>query len=61
MSLIVGQFQTIRFIQIMSLTFDLFTGTQVSDSGPLGALVMIVGCYLEHEELQAICQKSFNK
>ena len=39
MSVIVCQFQTVRFIQMMSLTFGLFT--QVSDSGPLGPLVMI--------------------
>ena len=31
-------FQTVRFIQIMSLTFGLFT--QVSGSGPLGPLVV---------------------
>ena len=37
MSVIVEQFQTIRFIQMMSLTFGLFT--QVSGSGPLGPLV----------------------
>ena len=30
-------FQTVRFIQMMSLTFGLFT--QVSGSGPLGPLV----------------------
>ena len=39
MSVIVYQFQTVRFIQIMSLTFGLFT--QVSGSGPLGPLVLI--------------------
>ena len=33
----IGMFQTVRFIQMMSLTFGLFT--QVSDSGPLGPLV----------------------
>ena len=33
-------FQTVRFIQMMSLTFGLFT--QVSGSGPLGPLVGIV-------------------
>ena len=38
MCLIVCQFQTIRFIQIMSLTFRLFT--QVSDSGPHGRLLI---------------------
>ena len=32
-----GMFQTVRFIQMMSLTFGLFT--QVSDSWPLGPLV----------------------
>ena len=37
MSVIVYQFQTVRFIQMMSLTFGLFT--QVSGSGPLGPLV----------------------
>ena len=37
MSVIVKQFQTVRFIQVMSLTFGLFT--QVSGSGPLGPLV----------------------
>ena len=37
MSVIVYQFQTVRFIQMMSLTFGLFT--QVSCSGPLGPLV----------------------
>ena len=36
-SVIVYQFQTVRFIQMMSLTFGLFT--QVSSSGPLGPLV----------------------
>ena len=34
----IGMFQTVRFIQMMSLTFGLFT--QVSDSGPLGPLVV---------------------
>ena len=33
----IGKFQTVRFIQMMSLTFGLFT--QVSGSGPLGPLV----------------------
>ena len=37
MSVIVYQFQTVRFIQMMSLTFGLFT--QVSGSGFLGPLV----------------------
>ena len=32
-------FQTVRFIQMMSLTFGLFT--QVSGSGPLGPLVLL--------------------
>ena len=39
MSVIVYQFQTVKFIQMMSLTFGLFT--QVSGSGPLGPLVQI--------------------
>ena len=39
MSVIVRQFQTIRFIQMISLTFGLFT--QVSDSGPHGLLVCL--------------------
>ena len=34
----IGMFQTVRFIQMMSLTFGLFT--QVSGSGPLGPLVL---------------------
>ena len=42
MSVIVYQFQTVRFIQMMSLTFGLFT--QVSGSGPLGPLVLTVVC-----------------
>ena len=33
----IGMFQTVRFIQMMSLTFGLFT--QVSGSMPLGPLV----------------------
>ena len=33
-------FQTVRFIQMMSLTFGLFT--QVSGSGPLGPLVLFL-------------------
>ena len=40
MSVIVYQFQTVKFIQMMSLTFGLFT--QVSGSGPLGPLVLKV-------------------
>ena len=36
-SVIVYHFQTVRFIQMMSLTFGLFT--QMSGSGPLGPLV----------------------
>ena len=40
MYVIVKQFQTVRFIQMMSLTFGLFT--QVSGSGPLGPLVYLV-------------------
>ena len=39
MSVIVYQVQTVRFIQMMSLTFGLFT--QVSGSGPLGPLVKL--------------------
>ena len=38
MSVIVYEFQTVRFIQMMSLTFGLFT--QVSGSGPFGPLVI---------------------
>ena len=38
MSVIVYQFQTVKFIQMMSLAFGLFT--QVSGSGPLGPLVI---------------------
>ena len=34
----IGMFQTVKFIQMMSLTFGLFT--QVSGSGPLGPLVI---------------------
>ena len=40
MSVIVYQFQTVKFIQMMSLTFGLFT--QVSGSGPLGPLVVVL-------------------
>ena len=40
MSVIVYQFQTVRFIQNMSFTFGLFT--QVSSSGPLGPLVWLL-------------------
>ena len=40
MSVVVKQFQTVRFIQMMSLTFGLFT--QVSGSGPLGPLVFLI-------------------
>ena len=36
----IGMFQTVRFIQMMSLTFGLFT--QVSDSGPLGPFVQVM-------------------
>ena len=36
----IGMFQTVRFIQMMSLTFGLFT--QVSGSGPLGPLVLTI-------------------
>ena len=45
MSVIVKQFQTVRFIQMMSLPFGLFT--QVSGSGPLGPLVyqVVSNCY----------------
>ena len=38
MSVIVYQFQIVKFIHMMSLTFGLFT--QVSGSGPLGPLVL---------------------
>ena len=41
-SVIVYQFQTVRFIQMMSLTFGLFT--QVSGLGPLGPLVKLYFC-----------------
>ena len=40
MSVIVYQFQTVKFIQMMSLTFGMFT--QVSGSGPLGPLVYVI-------------------
>ena len=41
----IGMFQTVRFIQMMSLTFGLFT--QVSDSGPLGPLVQcLLVCFM---------------
>ena len=36
----IGMFQTVRFIEMMSLTFGLFT--QVSGSGPLGPLVQMI-------------------
>ena len=39
-------FQTVRFIQMMSLTFGLFT--QVSGSGPLGPLVSRSSLKLDH-------------
>ena len=38
----IGMFQTVRFIQMMSLTFGLFT--QMSGSGPLGPLVFAYIC-----------------
>ena len=45
MSVIVYQFQTVRFIQMMSLTFGLFT--QVSGSGPLSPLVLVMSpCHI---------------
>ena len=37
----IGMFLTVRFIQMMSLTFGLFT--KVSGSGPLGPLVYMMG------------------
>ena len=42
MSVIVYQFQTVKFIQMMSLTFGLFT--EVRGSGPLGPLVVKPAC-----------------
>ena len=45
MSVIVYQFQTVKFIQMMSLTFGLFT--QVSGSGPLGPLVVYMYLYID--------------
>ena len=50
MSVIVYQFQTVKFIQMMSLTFGLFT--QVSGSGPLGPLVFIFSgfSFVDHEK-----------
>ena len=44
MSVIVYQFQTVKCIQMMSLTFGLFT--QVSGSGPLGPLVVLCKCQM---------------
>ena len=49
MSVIVYQFQIVRFIQMMSLTFGLFT--QVSGSGPLGPLVYFVFVFLVYIEM----------
>ena len=49
MSVIVYQFQTVKFIQMMSLTFGLFT--QVSGSEPLGPLVNIFIPYLDSKHL----------
>ena len=46
MSVIVEQFQTVRFIQMMSLAFGLFT--QVSGSGPLGPLVAFILILMEN-------------
>ena len=52
----IGMFQTVRFIQMMSLTVGLFT--QVSDSGPLGPLVLEitlkVDCSSEEAEIVII-------
>ena len=45
MSVIVYQFQTVKFIQMMSLTFGLFT--QVSGLGPLGPLVVYMYLYID--------------
>ena len=42
MSVIVYQFETVKFIQMMSLTFSLFT--QVNGSGPLGPFVLLDCC-----------------
>ena len=57
MSVIVYQFQTVKFIQMMSLTVGLFT--QVSGSGPLGPLVVTevngvsyVGWIVKEEEFE---------
>ena len=53
MSVIVKQFQTVRFIQMMSLPFGLFT--QVSGSGPLGPLVFLYdGWQLYHKKMKKI-------
>ena len=55
MSVIVYQFQTVRFIQMMSLTFGLFT--QVSGSGPLGPLVMIHVRIIEQVNMECCIQE----
>ena len=60
MSVIVYQFQTVRFIQMMSLTFGLFT--QVSGSGPLGPLVLFFIHFpffpTPHVNMENLCQFS---
>ena len=60
MSVIVYQFQTVRLIQMMSLTFGLFT--QVSGSGPYGPLVFDRKLwFIPHiKQLKAKCQKALN-
>ena len=49
MSVIVYQFQTVKFIQMMSLTCGLFT--QVSGSGPLGPLVIKPSAFYKTAEI----------
>ena len=49
MSVIVYQFETVKFIQMMSLTFGMFT--QVSGSGPLGPLVCLLDFYENYTHL----------
>ena len=56
MSVIVYQFQRVKFIQMMSLTFGLFT--QVSGSGPLGPLVILLSFY--GNRLDVSCESSAN-
>ena len=48
----IGMFQTVRFIQMMSLTFGLFT--RVSDSGPLGPLVVLM-LYIRYQVPSSSC------